>query len=406
MPALVQLPTVVQESLGYFGELFLNCPEREHLGEYLTGLIVAHSKSICGIAGEFANGPDQSCLNRWLTEVDWDVAELNRRRLAWLQEEPTTRYHRDGIICIDNVLVDHEGELIEDVGCFWDHCEKRYLIAHDYVIANYVCPSGKHYPLEYRRFVKEEQCQGRQQPFRSHEQLLCELADWCVQQQIPGSFTFDCWFTCPDNLNHIHDLHRGYVGELKFNRHLLFEGRDVKAEDLAAQIPPPVRKPLGCGDQAQWYFTRTVRIPKVEHRVRVVIVWGRREDTRPVKIFVTNHTGWEVKRIQRAYRGRWRGCECFHRDGKQHLGMGDCQVRNGQGQTRHMYLVFLSHSLLMRPLRLDHPCAWALQKLTTIGEACRAALRETLGHTINWVLDRFAIDHWSSQQIKQQLAIP
>ena len=36
-----------------------------------------------------------------------------------------------------------------------------------------------------------------------------------------------------------------------------------------------------------------------------------------------------------AYRG------AFHRDGKHHLGMGDGQLRSGEGQTRHRYLVML-----------------------------------------------------------------
>ncbi|MHB1424544.1 MAG: hypothetical protein ACYC3I_15345, partial [Gemmataceae bacterium] len=39
------------------------------------------------------------------------------------------------------------GDCIEDVGWFWDHAEDRYKIAHDLLIANYVCTSGKHYPL-------------------------------------------------------------------------------------------------------------------------------------------------------------------------------------------------------------------------------------------------------------------
>ena len=36
----------------------------------------------------------------------------------------------------------------------------------------------------------------------------------------------------------------------------------------------------------------------------------------------------------RVYRHRWTGTETFHRDGKQQLGLGDCQVRSGKGQTR------------------------------------------------------------------------
>ena len=56
--------------------------------------------------------------------------------------DPKTRYSARGVIAIDNTLVDHAGKLIEDVGWFWDHANERYLIAHDYLISNYVCPSG------------------------------------------------------------------------------------------------------------------------------------------------------------------------------------------------------------------------------------------------------------------------
>ncbi len=58
---------------------------------------------------------------------------------------------------------------------------------------------------------------------------------------------------------------------------------------------------------------------------------------------MTNRVTWEVGRILGVYRERWTGTETFHRDGKQELGMGDCQLRNGHGQTRHMYLVMLAY---------------------------------------------------------------
>ena len=90
----------------------------------------------------------------------------------------------------------------------------------------------------------------------------------------------------------------------------------------------------------------------------------------------------------RTYRDRWTGTETYHRDGKQQLGMGDCQLRDGQGQTRHMYLVMLAYSLLMRQLRQDRSHQWALCRLKTIGDACRAMLDETLRATLTWVVQQ------------------
>ncbi len=85
--------------------------------------------------------------------------------------------------------------------------------------------------------------------------------------------------------------------------------------------------------------------------------------------------------------------------------MGDSQLRNGRGQTRRLYMVFLAHSVLMRQLRQGRAREWALERLTTIGQACGAVLRETLSQTIGWVVDRLE-NGWNYGRIKTQLALP
>ena len=405
MPAIVEFPTIVKEALAEFGHLFACEPERIHFAEYLTGLFVAGRKNVSAINREFVDTTDQSCLNRWLTEADWDVRQLNLHRLEWLQKDPSTRYSDHGVIALDNVLIDHTGKFIEDVGYFWDHAKQRSKIAHDYLIANYVCTSGKHYPLEFRRFIKRKDCDERKIEFHDHNEFFRELVDWVIEREIPGDFAFDCWFTHAANLNHIHGHQRGYVGDLKFNRKIVFQDRTLKAEELAAQIDPKDRKCVTIGEKRQWYFTRSVRIPGVNHRVRIVILWAKRKDAKARKILVSNRTHWEVSRVLRVYRRRWRGTECFHRDGKQHLGMGDCQLRKGRGQTRHMYMVFLAHSVLMRQLQQSRASAWALHRLTTIGQACMAVLRHTLSQTLTWAIERVQSDGWDCERIKVHLAL-
>ncbi len=406
MPAIVEFPTVVKEALDEFGDHFKNEPERKHFAEYLTGLMIANKKNVSAINREFAITTDQSCLNRWLTEVDWDEETLNQQRLDWLQQEADTRYSPQGVIAIDNVLIDHYGKSIEDVGYFWDDAEQRHKIAHDYIIANYVCTSGKHYPLEFYRFIKKESCAQRDIEFIDHNQFVRWLIDWVVKEEIPGAFTFESYFTSVENLNHLHKVNRAYVGDLKFNRKILFKGRELKAEELAGQIAPDDRKPLMLNGSRQYYFTKTIRLPHVDHKVRITLLWAKRKDTKVKKILICNRPHWEVTRILKVYRSRWRGTECFHRDGKQHLGMGDCQLRKGRGQTRHLYLVFLAHSVLMRQLRQSCAREWAQERLTTIGQACMSVLRQTLSDTISWVIERVEDDGWNFQRVKVQLELP
>jgi hypothetical protein len=46
------------------------------------------------------------------------------------------------------MAVTHGGKLMEDGGWFWDHADKRHVMAHDDVISHYVCPSRARYPIE------------------------------------------------------------------------------------------------------------------------------------------------------------------------------------------------------------------------------------------------------------------
>jgi len=166
------------------------------------------------------------------------------------------------------------------------------------------------------------------------------------------------------------------VGDLKTNLKLEWKCRIIKASELAASVPAADRKEMRMGDKRQWYFTVTATIPEVEHKVRVVVLWHYRHDERCGKVLVTSRNNWQVGRIVRVYRHRWAGTETVHRDGKQQLGLGDRQLRDDQGQTRHIYPVMLAYSLLMGELKQGRAREWPLHRLMTIGEACREMARE------------------------------
>jgi hypothetical protein len=411
MPGIVQWPTLVQQAVEQFGDVFENDCQRRHFAEYVCGLIIAQRKSVAGINREFAETTDQSCLNRFLTEAPWDEVALNEARIDWHQEDASTKFSERGVIAIDNVLIDHYGKDIEDVGYFWDHVEERYKIAHDYLFANYVATTGKHYPLYFRRFKKESQCQADDEKFINHTELTIELIDQVCAREIPGTFTWDSYFTNARILNHAHSKQdsrsnpRAYVGDLKMNRKVIWKGVEQGISVVAASIPIQDRKEIRRGDKRQWYFTATLKIPSVRHKVRVVILWDQRRDGKPCKVLVTNRTNWEVKRILQVYRNRWTGTETYHRDGKQELGMGKCQLRDGHGQTRHMYLVMMAYSLLTSQLQQARARDWALCKLTTIGEASRAMLRESLRQTLSWAIDQIVDKSRKQKEVLMQLGL-
>ena len=77
MPAIVAFPRIVEEVVERLAHVLPNQPQRRHLAEYLTGLMVAKSKSVSAINSEFVDTTDQSCLNRFLNGATWDVERMN-----------------------------------------------------------------------------------------------------------------------------------------------------------------------------------------------------------------------------------------------------------------------------------------------------------------------------------------
>ena len=396
---IIRPPKIVQDAIDtVFAPLLHNNPQRKHLANYLTGLMISENKTIDGMTKEMTNASDQSCLNRFLTEVDWDHDAMNQARVDWLQQFDDTKFHPRGVIAIDDVLLEKSGKFIKDSGTFWDHSEQRYKHAQDLIIVNYVHPfSKKHYPLEFRRFKKADQCEWTGEEFKKMTTLTIELIDWCQVNGVLGCFTFDSFYTVVEIQNHINSLknadgtERGYVGDLKFNRKLTFKGVEQSAVEFAKTIPPEDRKSVTVDGIKQWYLSVCVKMPNVDHKVRVVILWKYKNDAEPRKILVTNKIHWNAERIVETYRCRWTGTETFHRDGKQELGMEDCQLRSGVGQTRHIYCVFLAYSLLVRELDKTGVSEWACVKLSTIGESCRALLRASLRSMIDWIVEQFAM---------------
>ena len=70
-----------------------------------------------------------------------------------------------------------------------------------------------------------------------------------------------------------------------------------------------------------------------------------------------------------------------------------------------MYLVMLAYSLLMRRLRQGHAYEWSQQRLTTIGQACRAVLTETLRTTLTWAIERVTVKAWDKERVIAHLGL-
>lgn len=389
MIPIVTYPKITQLASHHFSSLFSNKRSLDNFCRYLTGLFSSENKTVSGMNVCYVKNKDQSNLNRWIMKSNWNEDELNSQRLKILQECDRTRYSSNGVIAIDNVLVDHSGKCIDNVGWFWDHAENRNKIAHDISFSNYVLKNGKHYPLEFNFFIKKSDIENKktkETEFKTHSDLFVQLVEKVVLEKIPGAFTFDSYFTNKKNLDFLESNERSYVGDLKLNRIFFINKKRLKVSDF--YVEPSERKKIKINNKIMWFYSRKSRLKGVDHPVRLVFFWKRKNSRKVFKVLATNRLRWDATRISKVYSYRWTGTETFHRDIKQHLGMGSCQLRGLQGLTRHIHLVCLAYSLLMLFLPSFRSHETRKDNLNTIGEACRTVREENLKNTITWISNK------------------
>ena len=256
--------------------------------------------------------------------------------------------------------------------------------------------------MAWKRFKQRAACAAGE--CKDHTPLCLAWIEDAGARRLPGAFTCECSCTSATVLNHMQSQQRAEVGDLKLTRHVVYDGWEQSLQAVARQLPWGAKQPVRMGQRRYGYFRQQRRIPDVDHPGRVVVFWQARGDQEASTALVSNRLGWEVIRMVVVYRYRWTGTETFPRDGKQRLGLGDCQGRTGEGQARHVYLVSVASSLLRRSLHQTHLYDWARRTLTTIGEACRAVKAETLERIVDGIVDKLTVAHWSIPEMKAVLA--
>jgi hypothetical protein len=108
MLPVIGSPGVVEEFAGFFRRIF-SWHQFRRFKQYLSGLITGGKATVRHIASRLVEHADQSSLNRFLTLYEWDEERLNGERLDLLQSLEETNWRREGVVAIDDTLL-QEGE--------------------------------------------------------------------------------------------------------------------------------------------------------------------------------------------------------------------------------------------------------------------------------------------------------
>ena len=129
-------------------------------------------------------------------------------------------------------------------------------------------------------------------------------------------------------------------------------------------------------------------------KVRLVI---SRNEKREYAFLATDHFQLPMVEVIRRYDVRW-DIECYFREAKQHLGLGDYQMRSLQGIVRHLYAVMIA-CILLAQFKLSSGKAYMYM---TVGDLC-SHVRELIFRNLLQTIFKYSRTKEGRDWLKDQI---
>lgn len=324
------------------------------------------------------------------------------------------------IVSIDATFIHHTGEKIYGVYWYRDYAKRCYTLAQRLVLSCLVTneklvPLGSR--LYHRGFLDEqkefledqgpepdadesswveydklvEKFEQNQENHKTQHELAAELVDECEQLGINvDAYVCDAALAEPELMEKIDLYGKAWVSRLAKSRLVqTANGAFEKIESFAHSLPKEVFKPTNVETRhgqprTYWCFSKCVMVHKWK-KLRIVISYDNGElEGEPIYL-ITNKTNWtQPKKILNVYMRR-DPVEHLIRDGKQELGLEDCQQRTEDGVQKHFELSFAAYSFLELGINVPNLPGVPAVKLETIGQKSRVMEGAILQGLVNFI---------------------
>jgi len=350
-------------------------PQWSHFKTYLTGLLLGEKgeKNIQDIAGNLLNGGHQSSLNRFITRHRWNPRQVNAIRLRECLHD-----RKGGILSLDDTLIEKTGKEMDGVGYLYDTVQKKNILCHD-IVSTFYRSSTEQLPLYFEPYVKKEIADTTGLWFRTKIQIALDLLRQSLAQVTPSAIVFDEWYMSQEITEFINNRGLTWVSQAKTNRCIQIGEAWIGLATYARTLPAKAFTRVNTEvdkKRFKWFYETTVVMKKVG--VVKLVVLKQRKNSKKHTFLVSNTTSLSGMKILEYYKKRW-AIEVFHRDCKQHLGLGEYQIRKLDCVVIHLHLVFLAYTLL-KNVRSNPVLAAIVAGTKSIGAACQRLKR--------WVFER------------------
>ena len=309
---------------------------------YVTGLLLSENKTVEGLNSVFIKRTDQSNVNRLLTEYPWHKQDFVDELGVLLKQHRIPSSF--SFFLLDDTLLEKVGKHIESAGYHHDHTRNAYVFGHQIVTSGYVFKK-EFYPFLLELYTKEKDCEKENLVFKTKVEIALDILKRAIAFHKPSVVLIDSWYCTQEIIRFLDENGVDYIIASKSNRLFTYRGKEEKISEYTKRIHAESTVIKDCYE----YQVKSMSVHFADFGTkRLVFVRRRKIDDYYFdnwNTLITNLDDVSNETIINFYANRFT-IDVFHKEAKQHLGLGKSQLRKRRGVVRHLHLVAVAYCLL------------------------------------------------------------
>jgi len=356
-----EIPHRYKTLLSFYKKCFTR-PQYKNFRDFVLGLIVSDNKTIQEINDCFGR-VDQSSLNRFLTCSEWDSAKINNKRISQIKSRHKLR---KGIFICDPTFLQKFGKMMEYANYHYNGMTKKEEWGY-FLVNSFFTDGNVEFPVCADFYLRKEDADEKH-PFKTLREICLEQLDYAMKRLPIWLFIADAGLYADFLIQDIRSRGLKYIlGTRITNNISIGRKKRISIEKYMQTLTDDDFK-IHIFD-GEVYFLHSVDVSERNVGKEKLLISYKAGDEENIRINVTNLMQHSDNSLLCLLLKRWK-IEVWHRDGKQHLGLEDCQVRKFSAIQKVVCAILVAYTqlILMKEDKLLKPLKRILK---TIGEGCR-----------------------------------
>lgn len=358
---IIEIPSMFKALLSFYKKCFTR-PQYKNFRDFVLGIIVSDNKTIQEINDCFGR-VDQSSLNRFLTCSEWDSKKINNKRISQIK---SYCHIKKGILICDPTTLIKFGKMMEYANYHYSGMTKKEEWGY-FLVNSFFTDGNTEFPVCADFYLRKEDA-DENHPFKTLREICLEQLDYAMKRLPIWLFIADAGLYADFLIQDIRSRGLKYILGTRVTNNISIGGKKrISIEEYLETLTDiDFKRHIINGEV---YYLHTIDVSERGVGKEKLLVSYKDGDEEEIRINVTNLLQHSDESILRLLLKRWK-IETWHRDGKQHLGLEDYQVRKFGAMQKVVCAILVAYTqlILMKEDRLLKPLNRVFK---TIGEGCR-----------------------------------